>query len=476
MSPFFRGSVRPARKHPRPWSLNPRLNPDIAKDGVAARAGNAAAAGAPTTILRASIYGVGANTEAITLPVHNGVYEYERRAGADTAAIIAEKEEDEAAIGVETPVVVNAFGATPAVAKTETETGKVEEVDDTEKIDNSSPLHAGSIGTAVTAGTSGLESEAIPEEEKAGDKEWPLTSDTIDNKAIPDAKPKVVDVEPFEAVVLENPREPTKEAVGDEVMATPPAPSNVGTTETGETATEVQARSVVAGNTVKPGESSEIAPSTPPTGTIMAAPLEVESADPMTAETIGGGAGSTTAESPPVEADEMKATPIQPSSALEAEPKGVEDGSMAVAGEAPAEEAFQPKKEEEEGPVMVEDVAPASEATVATEAPMIKSEVAMDRNLTPPPEAHGRIANSESGVEDDESAAEAQFVPDHRHTPPSSRKPSRGEEAAMEEPQQPLKSSGVKDLSVEASIANEEPLISDEQLDVSDEFRPDVKM
>lgn len=29
MSPFFRGSVRPPRRHPRPWSMNPRLNPDL---------------------------------------------------------------------------------------------------------------------------------------------------------------------------------------------------------------------------------------------------------------------------------------------------------------------------------------------------------------------------------------------------------------------------------------------------------------
>ena len=34
MSPFFRGSVRPPRRHPRPWSMNPRLNPDIVMDGT----------------------------------------------------------------------------------------------------------------------------------------------------------------------------------------------------------------------------------------------------------------------------------------------------------------------------------------------------------------------------------------------------------------------------------------------------------
>lgn len=504
MSPFFRGSVRPPRKHPRPWSLNPRLNPDIAKDGVVAREGNTATAGAPAAIPRASIYGVGAHTEEITLPVHNGVYTYDRRAGADTAAVIAEKEE-EAAIGVETPVVVNVFGSTSAVAETETETDQVkevEEVEDTKKIDNSSPLHTGSIGTAVGTEKSGLESRVIPEE-KEEDKEWPLTSEAIDNKALPDGKPKAANVEPSEAVVLENPEEPTKEAVKDEVIATPPAPPGVETTETGETATEVRARSVVAENTVNPGESSEIASSTPLTETNAAAPLEVElaktiaphSAEPVTAETLGGGAGSSTVELPPVEADEMKAVPIQPSSAVEAELEGVEDETMAVAEAAPAEEVFQPK-EEEEAPAVIEDAAPASKATVevAAQTNEVSSAVAMDRTLTPPPEAHNRIADSESGAEDDESAAEAPFIPDHRHTPPSSRKPSRGEDAAiavddqvqqMDEPQ-PLKDLCVKDVpnnahvepaaSVEGSIANEEPLISDEQLNVSDEFRPDVKM
>lgn len=32
MSPFFRGGVRPPRRHPRPWSMNPRLNPDLKTD------------------------------------------------------------------------------------------------------------------------------------------------------------------------------------------------------------------------------------------------------------------------------------------------------------------------------------------------------------------------------------------------------------------------------------------------------------
>ncbi|ROW13608.1 hypothetical protein VPNG_04621 [Cytospora leucostoma] len=34
MSPFFRGGVRPPLRHPRPWSMNPRLNPDLKTDNT----------------------------------------------------------------------------------------------------------------------------------------------------------------------------------------------------------------------------------------------------------------------------------------------------------------------------------------------------------------------------------------------------------------------------------------------------------
>lgn len=57
MSPFFRGSVRPSKRHPRPWSLNPRLNPDLGKDDA-----------------RTSILGLPAQQTDVTLPVFNGVY------------------------------------------------------------------------------------------------------------------------------------------------------------------------------------------------------------------------------------------------------------------------------------------------------------------------------------------------------------------------------------------------------------------
>lgn len=56
MSPFFRGSVRLTKKHPRPWSLNPRLNPDLAKDEP-----------------RMSILGLPSTDTDVTLPVFNSV-------------------------------------------------------------------------------------------------------------------------------------------------------------------------------------------------------------------------------------------------------------------------------------------------------------------------------------------------------------------------------------------------------------------
>ncbi|KAJ4386074.1 hypothetical protein N0V93_008966 [Gnomoniopsis smithogilvyi] len=57
MSPFFHGAVRPVKKYPRPWSLNPRLNPDLNK-------GNA----------RMSILGLPSFETGIDLPVFNGLY------------------------------------------------------------------------------------------------------------------------------------------------------------------------------------------------------------------------------------------------------------------------------------------------------------------------------------------------------------------------------------------------------------------
>lgn len=71
MSPFFRGSVRPSKRHPRPWSLNPRLNPDLGKDDA-----------------RTSILGLPAQQTDVTLPVFNGVYTKPAPAWFETTTII----------------------------------------------------------------------------------------------------------------------------------------------------------------------------------------------------------------------------------------------------------------------------------------------------------------------------------------------------------------------------------------------------
>lgn len=57
MSPFFRGNVRPVKKHPRPWSLNPRLNPDAGKDDA-----------------RLSMVGLPSADTDLALPVFNHTY------------------------------------------------------------------------------------------------------------------------------------------------------------------------------------------------------------------------------------------------------------------------------------------------------------------------------------------------------------------------------------------------------------------
>lgn len=68
MSPFFRGSVRPAKKHPRAWSTNPRLNPDmLGKQQQETGTGTAATP-------RFSILGLPSQPTDVLLPVFNGVY------------------------------------------------------------------------------------------------------------------------------------------------------------------------------------------------------------------------------------------------------------------------------------------------------------------------------------------------------------------------------------------------------------------
>lgn len=172
MSPFFRGSVRPPRKHPKPWSLNPRLNPDIAKETAAAGAPDGVNGTTRRPIVpRASIYGLGANKEAITLPVHNGVYVYDdsSRRSADGE----EDEEDEAGVqGVQAP-------------------GQVVAVVDAEEA-------LGSEGKEA-AETTGSQAAVIPGKEEVVENEWPLVSEAVDRKAVPDGQSEAVEVTTPEA-------------------------------------------------------------------------------------------------------------------------------------------------------------------------------------------------------------------------------------------------------------------------------------
>lgn len=452
MSPFFRGSVRPQRKHPRPWSLNPRLNPDIAKDDRDARA---------------SIYGVG-RKEEITLPVHNGVYR-------DVA---------ERTVGIEAPTV----NAAPFVA----ETGKKE---DLPVVNNSSP-YAGSLRTAHAAETSGWKTEAIPEESEEGSQETLPTR--TDKAETPLAAPDTVatkDVQP-EVRDRETPVEQSREEPEEKALETAPAPLYFDVSETGNPATEALP---VAESTINPGESSENPPlpaesnATPSEEIETAQAIEPHISEPIGAERIEENPSSATAELEPAEQNDLKEASDQSSRAAEVAPAAVEE----PAGASPDAEV-QP----EEAPAPIEQ-APASEAVTAAEAPVIQSEVPaqtieagavpVEGTLTPPPENHrkfdekaGGEGHEERAETDDESAAEAPFVPDHRHTPPSSRKASaqsdRTTTAAVADhinevpPTEMVGSKSDEPTSVEGSIANEEPLMLDEQLEVSDEFRPGVKI
>ncbi|KAJ4419943.1 hypothetical protein N0V82_004657 [Gnomoniopsis sp. IMI 355080] len=75
MSPFFHGGVRPVKKYARPWSMNPRLNPELNKGDA-----------------RISILGLPSFETGINLPVFNGVYPKpgkDELSGVDEAVIVS---------------------------------------------------------------------------------------------------------------------------------------------------------------------------------------------------------------------------------------------------------------------------------------------------------------------------------------------------------------------------------------------------
>ncbi|ROW10589.1 hypothetical protein VMCG_01788 [Cytospora schulzeri] len=86
MSPFFRGSVRPPRRHPRPWSMNPRLNPDLVMDDANEKENLVEPAEVRLPVTN-SIYGKPIESTAVPdLPATNGRH----TTGGETQAAVPE--------------------------------------------------------------------------------------------------------------------------------------------------------------------------------------------------------------------------------------------------------------------------------------------------------------------------------------------------------------------------------------------------
>lgn len=198
MSPFFHGSVRPPRKHPKPWSLNPRLNPDIAKEGAAGAPDGANGTTRRPIVPRASTYGLGANKEAITLPVHNGVYVYD-----DSSRRSADGEDEE--------VIVDAEEA---------------------------------LGSEVkeAAEMTGSQAAVIPGKEEVVEIEWPLVSEAVDRKAVPDGQAEAV-AEAVEVTTTE---------------AAAPAPSSSSSSSGGDPPQENEAQATTAGLVERPAAAAAV--------------------------------------------------------------------------------------------------------------------------------------------------------------------------------------------------------------------------
>lgn len=491
-------------------------------------------------MLRASIYydGVGAdkggnNKEEITsLPVHNGVYRFKKveEEGPEPEPAVVQVEKEKEPNGVvpkviEPPVVISLGiksrdASSSRTAKTETKEEKVSRAD-ADDIGNK----AIDIETPRPAETSRLETVVSSEEKESeaeAEKGISLTAagpvdDNSDAAITKDENLSQPVAEDSETPSLEKPEKVVKEGpVATTVPELTPPEETVpdqATTEA-KTVPPVFEESTAVDH---PDESKEILSAPEATEPEEAVHLEEtkpeEAMAPHAAEPVETGRTGdeqvtdlSPAEVPGIETDE----PTKPSRVEEP----AEAGVAAEAGPQP--------EVKEEAAATAEGVAAASKEGMVSsteQAPEVHNEEPahvnqagpVERSLTPPPETalvetnhEGEEAQQQQQIEtdddgddeDDESAAEAPFIPDHRHTPPSSRKASRGEggedlETERLEQEQKKKTapnsvivlpdelqpkSPTELTSFEGSVANEEPLMSDEQLNVSDEFRPGVKI
>lgn len=452
MSPFFRGSVRPAKKHPRAWSLNPRLNPDLDKGAVP----------------RMSILGLPSTDTDVTLPVFNSIYG--RKSLDDTKAPVAISvsrhyvlsspnsmvEEDESAAAQKVPRTAE----TPAVAEPSKGEARAAETPQLTTTSNTAPPPPAEESTPTPV-------------EDSPKKVAPSAPAEVETPTAPDTLAE-------QGAAAEDGAPPTPAVAGaEDVFSTPmeemPAPV---ATETAAEAQQPEQRLVASPESTGAGaeanlelpvpEPLPVEPALPvieeeEPAAAAAAESEVAAAVPETALGAGTEAGASTAsgletiEEKPVDETEV-ATPAPATADVPSEP------------ESAVEEAPAPATEETHDPVIEEAPATATEeapAPVTPETPVSVGIPAAEEATPAPVEEAPKLAAEDLPSEAPGTSRRLLAVP----TAAGDDVPA----AATSGSRSSVAGSASAAPSV-ATINNEEPLMTDEQLEVSDEFKPGVTM
>lgn len=402
MSPFFRGSVRPTKKHPKPWSLNPRLNPDLAKDGP-----------------RMSILGLPSTETDVILPVFNSVY------GRSS---------------LKEPVAISLNGARDF----HTHKAIPEEVDDL-------PQQSTEAAISETAGVAGRDLSRV--DAPAAETPQPVTTtaaETTETVDEPPSAPQPVEEDSPEETIKPAPAEPAPLSQDLSASDDRPLPAAASSSPIVDSTPEESAEPIEVRHQPDKGDAGRESAGAEGKRELFAGSLPAETLPAIDEEAPAAVAAAE--EEEPIAVPEAVDPGVSGLESIEEVPEAETPAAAAAADPFGAAKA---SVGEESSEGVVEKPAVSQLPAAATDE---ISEVAPEVDAPEP-------------LAPDEEAAEAPVVPRQSVL--------AAPVAATDEGEAPV-TSGTRSSftgSVSGSVAtNEEPLVTDEQLEVSDEFKPGVKM
>lgn len=480
MSPFFRGSVRPVKKHPRPWSTNPRLNPDLGKDNT-----------------HLSILGLPIQETDVTLPVFNNIYRRPslddiRKPVVDAPNGYSRPEpitEETTSEEVHEAVIGETDRPAPVAALAET-------TDSPEPVGHAAPsttnTDASQTEPAVVASSEAHDVEREPAVDVPAQEN---VKDTISSEPLPSSTASAtLENWPFQADITTTNGFIGKDSSEDRFVEragpeTTTADETVPVVETAETAENAETEPV--GTDAVPAEVSSVETETEqhhdgaeaPSSDVVSSAAGYESAPQSlpteTLATISEEAPAAENEGPEASTEHVEAREKYALSGLEvikeedppvATEEAAASGTEPVAAEDPAH-----RDEKPENPA--DHSAPESAQSPAS----IQTKTSL-RGDTPPATEELRAATPRTpAVDHMPTVAEdtAEDEPEHDQSPGDTPSIPRHSQVAPPAGEYTTRSNrdSIAVSSVEGSVGmNEEPLVTDEQLEVSDEFKPGMRM